>query len=125
MKGPPRLHVDFNEIFEDGSVDLRPAQEDLVRIAPLKEGLRVVLWDEDTTVDVTAALHYDKLTKMWVAIPDNHSCAICGADIGCGATSPEECTDCGRAYCRTCRLGFCYKHGEPGQPCQRCKTTLT
>ena len=124
MKELPRIHVDFNETFEDGSVDLRGSQDDLKKITPLRERTRVVLWDEDAP-DVTAELHYDQSFKMWVAIPDNHSCAICGTNIGCGATFREECTDCGRAYCRTCRVGFCFDHGTPGQACLRCKQPLT
>lgn len=124
MKALPRLHVDFNEVFEDGSVDLRPAKEDLEKVRPLRENTRVILWDEGT-VDVSASLHYDEHFKMWVAIPDNHSCAICGKDIGCGATFREECSDCGRAYCRVCRIGFCYEHGTQDKPCLRCKNPLT
>lgn len=120
----PRLHVDFNEMFEDGSVDLRGSQDDLDTISPLREGLRVALWDEDAPT-VTAALHYDESFKMWVAIPDNHSCAICGKDIGCGATFREECSDCGRAYCKTCKKGFCYSHGNIGLACPICKRPLT
>jgi hypothetical protein len=123
MGGLPRIRVDFNQTFENGSVDLRPAKEELARLPKLKERMRVVLWDEGIP-DVTAELHFDKARKEWVAIPDNHSCAVCGEDIGCGATFREACSDCGRAYCANCHVGFCFDHGTPSQPCPRCKQTL-
>jgi len=71
MEVTPRLHVDFNEMFEDETVDLRPAREDLARIQSiLRDGLKVVLWDEDIDQDVPASLNYHSQYKMWVAIPD-------------------------------------------------------
>lgn len=68
MSNNPRLHVDFDETFEDGSVDLRPAKEDLAKIT-LTEGLKVVLTDEDE-IEVDGSVRFDAKYNMWVAIPD-------------------------------------------------------
>ncbi len=64
----PRLHVDFNEMFEDGTVDLRGCTEELAKLGvPLREGLEVILWDED--VEMEGFLKNDPRHGMWVAVP--------------------------------------------------------
>ena len=66
--GLPRLHVDFNEMFEDGTVDLRGCAEELTKLSvPLRDGLEVVLWDED--VQMEGFLRFDLRHGMWVAVP--------------------------------------------------------
>lgn len=64
----PRLHVDFNEMFEDGAVDLRGCKEELTALgASLRNGLEVVLWDED--VQREGYLKLDSRRGEWVGIP--------------------------------------------------------
>lgn len=67
-EGTPRLHVDFNEMFEDGTVDLRVSAEELARLGvPLRDGLEVILWDQD--VEMEGFLKNDPRHGVWVAVP--------------------------------------------------------
>lgn len=76
MRSHPRLHVDFNETFPEGTVDLRPAQDDLDRIDKgSRDGLRVILWD-DTAPEMEAVLRFDAHRDMWVAVPTS-ICPLC------------------------------------------------
>jgi hypothetical protein len=53
---------------EDGAVELRGWSEGLTKLGvPLREGLEVILWDED--VEMEGFLRLDPTDSTWVAIP--------------------------------------------------------
>lgn len=63
-----RIGVDFNTLNSE-PLDIVKFAADNPDLPPLREGERVILYDEE--LEVEATLHYDAASVLWLATPDN------------------------------------------------------